>query len=65
MICRPRLFNDICLCFDLNIDQIGKLHSKNTYTVLPRFNANIGTLPFLGIMAGWHYREGGDLGLWI
>ena len=35
------------------------------YTVLPRYNANIGTLPFFGIMAGWHYVEGGDLGLWI
>ena len=25
--------------------------------------ANIGT--YIGIMAGWHYGEGGDLGLWI
>ena len=35
------------------------------YTVLPLYNATIGTLPFFGIMAGWHYGEGGDLGLWI
>ena len=34
-------------------------------TVLPRYNANIETLPFFGTMAGWHYGEGGDLGLWI
>ena len=25
---------------------------------------NIGTLPFFGIMAGWHYGEGSDSGLW-
>ena len=37
----------------------------NQNTVLPLYNANIGTLPFFGIMAGWHYGEGGDLGLWI
>ena len=40
-------------------------HVAISATVLPLYNANIGTLPFFGIMAGWHYSEGGDLGLWI
>ena len=37
----------------------------NITTVLPRYNANIVIMPFFNIMAGWHYGEGGDLGLWI
>ena len=32
------------------------------YTVLPLYNANIGTIFWL--YAGWHYGEGGDLSLW-
>ena len=47
------------------IFEITSVFLLDLYTVLPRYNANIGTLPFLGIMAGWHYGEGGDLGLWI